>query len=121
MQTDRIVSLVALLFSLIRGAELAHDWFKQRRTRDGIPVDEILDSTYLEFVRELVKAGAMISTGSTRDGGTLHLTVFYDGSNRREYVGCAEEVADFLGEALDAITGSGVKGGASGKRSTTGP
>lgn len=82
-------------------------WFNQKRMRGGIPLDDVFDASYAELVRDLVAAGAMVSAGATRDGGAAHLTVFYAGSKRREYVECREDMLAFLGQALDAVTGAG--------------
>lgn len=80
------------------------DWFRTKRTRDGIPLDEIFDSSYAELVCELVGVGAMVSAGATRDGGACHLTVYFGGEKRREYVECREDMLDFLGGAVRALT-----------------
>lgn len=73
--------------------------FRGSARRGGmVDVPGVLTASYLEAVQELVSLGALVSTGSTRDGGAISITVTYDGDWNRDY--CRDEVGalDFLSE-----------------------
>ena len=52
---------------------------------------------------ELVEAGALVSLGTTSDGGALGVTVTVDGRWRREYFRQADELTAWIAEALPAV------------------
>jgi len=51
----------------------------------------------------IVGAGALVSIGTTSDGGALGITVTLDGRWRREYFRASEDAASWLLEALAAV------------------
>lgn len=53
---------------------------------------------------DMIEAGALVSMGTTSDGGALAITVTVDGRWRREYVRTADELALYLAAAVPAIT-----------------
>lgn len=83
------------------------DFFGKQRVGMAIDLTETLDVTFLEYLRELVDAGTLVSTGTTRDGGALSLTVTFDGQWRREYMTSRDDCHSFLAEACKAIRDAG--------------
>jgi hypothetical protein len=65
---------------------------------------------------DMVQAGALVSLGTTSDGGALGITVTVDGRWRREYVRTVDELRLYLAEAvpgvLDALAANGGRAGA---------
>jgi hypothetical protein len=79
------------------------DWFDGAGTGAAVSVPEIMDDLVIAGVQELVSAGALVSIGTTRDGGALALTVTVDGRWRREYFRAADETAAWIAEAIPAV------------------
>ena len=52
---------------------------------------------------EMVEAGALVSLGTTSDGGALGITVTVDGQWRREYVRTEDELNLYLAEAVPGV------------------
>jgi len=52
---------------------------------------------------DCVALGALVSLGTTSDGGALGVTVTVDGRWRRVYVRSAEELEAFVAEAQPAV------------------
>lgn len=80
------------------------DWFSGT-SGSGSPVDveAVMDSKAPAALWEIVQAGALLSLGTTSDGGALGVTVTVDGRWRREYVRSSEELEAWLSEALPAV------------------
>lgn len=79
------------------------DWFDGG---GGSPCDvpAVLDGTgVLEALAECVSLGALVSLGTTSDGGALGITVTVDGRWRREYVRDAEGAVAFAAQAVEAV------------------
>ena len=79
------------------------DWFA---SGSGSPVDvaALLDSGELAAgLAEMVQEGALVSMGTTSDGGALSITVTVDGRWRREYVRTDDDVRAWLPGAIDAV------------------
>ena len=88
-------------------------WFDEGT---GQPVDVaiILDGTGVtEALAQLVQLGALVSIGTTSDGGALGLTVTLDGKWRRQYGRTVEDFAAWLGGAIEAVEASGGRPAAS--------
>lgn len=74
----------------------------------GAPVDvaSILDSKGWDALRDMVAGGALVSFGTTADGGALGVTVTVDGRWRREYFRDGDEFSQWaeggLGDVLEA-------------------
>jgi hypothetical protein len=60
----------------------------------GVPIKALLD---------VVEAGALVSLGTTSDGGALGVTITVDGRWRREYFRAEDELTTWLAEALPAV------------------
>lgn len=79
------------------------DWFDDG---SGSPVDvaAVLDGTGVtEALSELVQLGALVSLGTTSDGGAFGITVTLDGRWRRQYGREASDFTDWLVGATAAV------------------
>lgn len=74
-----------------------------RRENGQADVEAILSVSYLEHVRGLVNLGCLVSTGTTRDGGAVSVTVTYDGDWNRDYVRDEVGMLDFLDQCADDV------------------
>lgn len=95
-------------------------WFEGSGNGGAVDVAELLDGLGAQGIRELVEAGALVSVGTTRDGGALALTVTVDGAWRRDYFRKQDEMLLWIAEALPAVesarAGISPASGASGAR-----
>lgn len=89
---------------------MAGDWFDGAGSGNAVDVAELLDGLGSQGLRELVEAGALVSLGTTSDGGALGLTVTVDGRYRREYFRRQDEMLLWIAEALPAVEAA--RGGA---------
>lgn len=83
---------------------MADDWFDGG---NGSPCDvpALLDGTGVsEALANIVSMGALVSLGTTSDGGALGVTVTVDGRWRRGYFREAEDLITWVGEATEAVT-----------------
>jgi hypothetical protein len=71
----------------------------------GSPVDvrAVLDAGCTEVLWDCVALGALVSFGTTSDGGALGVTVTVDGRWRRVYVRSTDELEAFISEAYPAV------------------
>jgi len=71
----------------------------------GSPVDvlALLDSEAWAELLGLVQVGALLSLGTTSDGGALGITLTVDGRWRRTYVRDADDLATLVAEAVPAV------------------
>lgn len=71
----------------------------------GKPVDVvgIVSEVGADGLMQIVEHGALLSLGTTSDGGALGITVTVDGEWRREYVRSADELRAYLAEAVPAV------------------
>lgn len=74
-----------------------------RRTDGRAEVGAILTASYLENVIDLIQLGALVSTGTTRDGGAVSCTVTYDGDWNRDYVRDEQGMLDFLHDCAQDV------------------
>lgn len=79
------------------------DWFDAGGTGKEVDVPALFDGPSAEGVWSLVQCGALVSLGTTSDGGALGVTVTVDGRWRREYFRDAEDLLTWLAEALPAV------------------
>ena len=79
------------------------DWFDGGG--NGSPVDAValLDEQAASVLWDMVGMGALVSLGTTSDGGALGITVTVDGRWRRSYVRTADDLAAFVAEAGPAV------------------
>lgn len=78
-------------------------WFESGSSKNPVDVVAVFDSEIPRLLAEIVQAGAMVSAGTTSDGGALGLTVTLDGRWRREYFRTSEEAVPWLQEAALAV------------------
>lgn len=83
---------------------MAGSWLEGGGNGASVDVVGILDAQAAKGLFEMVEAGALVSLGTTSDGGALGITVTVDGQWRREYVRSHEELLAYLAEAVPAIT-----------------
>ena len=79
------------------------DWFDAGRSGKTVDVAALLDGAAGEALADIVQLGALLSLGTTSDGGALGVTITVDGRWRREYFRDAEELGGWLAEALPAV------------------
>lgn len=78
-------------------------WFDDAGNGSPVDVPVVMDSAAADLVWHIVQEGAMVSLGTTSDGGALGITVTLDGRWRREYFRESEGAVDWLGEAYQAV------------------
>jgi len=79
------------------------DWFDEGGSAGRVDVAAILDSKASELLLDCVAFGALLSLGTTSDGGALGVTLTVDGRWRREYFRDSETLLVWLSEAHPAI------------------
>lgn len=79
-------------------------WFDEGSSGSPVDVPAMMDSSLATAVWEIVQAGAMVSFGTTSDGGALGVTVTLDGRWRRQYGRTTEDLEAFLLDAHQAVT-----------------
>lgn len=82
---------------------MADDWFDDAGRGTPVDVGALFDGKLPVLLGELVACGALVSVGTTSDGGACGITVTLDGRWRREYFRDAEEACDWLAEAIEAV------------------
>jgi hypothetical protein len=84
---------------------MAGSWLAGGGNGAAVDVVELLaDHKRVKGLAEMIDAGALVSLGTTSDGGALGITVTINGEWRREYVRSAEELDLYLGEAVPGVT-----------------
>jgi len=79
------------------------DWFDGNGAGNAVDVAGVLDGLGAQGLRELVELGALVSMGTTSDGGALGVTVTVDGRWRREYFRDNDTLVAWLAEAIPAV------------------
>lgn len=79
------------------------DWLDGGGSGKRVDVEALLDGKAGEGIHALVNLGALVSLGTTSDGGALGVTVTVDGRYRREYFREAEDLVDWLSEAIPGV------------------
>lgn len=80
------------------------DWFEDGGSGKAADVQLLLDGHgVLDALVEIISLGALVSLGTTSDGGAMGLTITLDERRRREYFRDVEELRSWLAEALPAI------------------
>jgi hypothetical protein len=77
--------------------------FRIGKKASEVDLEEVLDATMLELLREVVSAGALVSIGASRDMGALSVTVTMNGEWDREWFRTAEELHEWLKEAAVVV------------------
>lgn len=78
-------------------------WIEGGGNGNQVDVTELLDVAPAKGIAAIVQLGALVSLGTTSDGGALAITVTIDGAYRREYVRNADELAAWLAEAIPGV------------------
>ena len=89
------------------------DWFDEGGDGKEVDVSAVFDSKVPELLAELVQLGALVSIGTTSDGGALGVTVTLDGRWRRQYFRESEEAVEWLEVARDGVADSIARASAS--------
>ena len=79
------------------------DWFSGGGNGSRVDVRALLDSEAAGALWDMVAMGALVSLGTTSDGGALGVTTTVDGRWRREYLRDPEDLATYVSEALPAV------------------
>lgn len=91
---------------------MSQSWFDAGGSSSGgCNVPDVLDPACLDAVVRLVSLGALVSIGTTRDGGACGVTVTYDSKWRREYFRDGGELSTWLGAAEDYLRSLGLTDG----------
>lgn len=95
---------------------MASDWFDEGGAGSPVDVLRVMDSDVPVLLWQVVANGALVSVGTTSDGGALGVTVTLDGRYRRAYGREADELVAWLTEALAAVERLSASRGASSGR-----
>jgi len=79
--------------------------FKIGKGVQQLPFSDVLDSTFLELLVELVEMGALISIGASRDKGAVKVTVTVNGEWDGDWFRTDEELHLWLKEAVVVVRG----------------
>ena len=80
------------------------DWFDGGGSGHEVDVHELVAAVPMKAMLDVVQAGALLSLGTTSDGGALGVTITVDGRWRREYFRNEEELTAWLAQAVPAVT-----------------
>lgn len=78
-------------------------WIQGGGNGSAVDVADMLDVPPAKAIAELVQLGALVSLGTTSDGGALAVTVTVDGEWRRDYFRNRDELLAWLAEAVPGI------------------
>lgn len=78
-------------------------WFDDGGSGSSVDVAALMDSAVIDHIAGIIAAGALVSMGTTSDGGALGITVTLDGRWKRTYVRHTEEAVDWLTAARQAV------------------
>jgi hypothetical protein len=72
------------------------EWIDEGGSGSPVDVAGFMDSRIPELFGRIVAAGALLSVGSTSDGGAIGITVTLDGRWRRQWFRESDEAVDWL-------------------------
>lgn len=78
-------------------------WLDGGGSGQAVDVQDMCKAQQVKGLLAMVEAGALVSLGTTSDGGALGITVTVNGEWRREYVRNGDELDAYLAEAVPAI------------------
>lgn len=79
-------------------------WLAGNGNGGEVDVVEMIGDTVMgKALGELIQTGALVSIGTTRDGGALGVTVTVDGEWRRDYFRSRDELLAWFGEAIPGV------------------
>jgi hypothetical protein len=79
------------------------DWLDEGGTSVPVDVVAMLDGRAGDLLHEVAGCGALVSMGTTSDGGALGVTVTVDGRWRREYFRDGDALGDWLAGGADSV------------------
>lgn len=82
---------------------MSSDWFDAAGQGSTVDVHELVDAVGIKALLDVVELGALLSLGTTSDGGALGVTITVDGRWRREYFRDSAELVAWLAEAIPAV------------------
>ena len=83
---------------------MAGNWLSKNGAGSEVDVTELIgDTVVAKALAELIQLGPLVSMGTTRDGGTLSVTVTVDGEYRRDYFRNRDELLTWLAEAVPGV------------------
>lgn len=74
--------------------------FKIGKGGTPVKVADVLSASVMELIAEIITIGAMVSLGTSKDGGALSATVTWNGEWDREWFRLEEELVEWLREAV---------------------
>jgi hypothetical protein len=80
------------------------DWFEQAGRGKPVDLQALFDSRAADLLWAIAAAGALVSVGTTSDGGAVGVTVTRDGRWRREYFRDTDELVTWLSGAYEAVS-----------------
>lgn len=95
---------------------MAGSWFDGGGSGTPVDVPALWDSAAAELVWRVVASGALVSIGTTSDGGACAVTVTLDGRWRREYFRDSDSLVLWLTDALAAVAADSTRLAASTER-----
>jgi hypothetical protein len=75
---------------------MAGDWFSDGSSANAVDVAQLLTAEVVDSITAVLATGALVSLGTSGDGGSLGCTVTSDGQWRREWFRDADEMGRFL-------------------------
>lgn len=73
----------------------------------AVDLESLLDGSTLEALRDLVGLGALVSFGTSRDGGALSVHVRAGDIREREWFRLDEDLHEWLWDAVAVVRGEG--------------
>lgn len=70
----------------------------------AVDVENLLDATTLEYLQLLVASGALVSIGTSRDGGALSVHVKAGDVKNRDWFRSDEDLHEWLAEGCRALS-----------------
>lgn len=70
----------------------------------AVNVGDLLDATTLEYLQLLVGAGALVSIGTSKDGGALSVHIKLGDVKNREWFRYDDELHDWLADGCQALS-----------------
>lgn len=82
---------------------MAGSWLDGGGSGAAVDVHDVINAVSTKALFDIVQLGALLSLGTTSDGGALAVTVTVDGKWRREYFRDATELQAWLAEAVPGV------------------
>jgi len=82
----------------------------ENREAPIVDVENLLDATTMELLREYMLIGALVSFGTSKDGGALSVHVKCGDTKNREWFRDDEHLHDWLSAGLELLSGDGTEG-----------